>query len=137
MPQLVPYLNFPGNAREAMTFYQECLGGELSIMPFTGTPAAEQVPDAAKDSVMHAILQTGDLLLMASDDPFQPVQDGTGTHLSLNCQSEEEIEQLFARLGEGGNVTMPLAYQFWGAKFGMLTDRYGKSWMFNFDRVQN
>lgn len=136
MTQLVPYLNFSGNAREAMTFYQQCLGGELTIMPFTGTPAAEHVPTAAQDGVMHATLQSGDLLLMASDDPFQPVQDGTGISLSLNCQSEEEIDQLFTRLGEGGKVTMPLADQFWGAKFGMLTDQFGKSWMFNFDRVQ-
>jgi PhnB protein len=136
MPQLVPYLNFSGNCREAMTFYQQCLDGDLNIMPFAGTPAAEHVPAAAQNGVMHATLQSGALLLMASDSPFQPVQDGNGNTLSLNCHSEEEIDHLFAKLGEGGQVTMPLADQFWGAKFGMLTDRFGKSWMFNFDRVQ-
>lgn len=135
MSQLNVYLNFPGNCREAMTFYQQCLGGELTLMPFSDTPMAHEMPAGMdQQSIMHSNLVNGDLMLMASDNPMGPVTSGNAVNLSLNCNGEAEIDSLFEKLAEGGQVTMPLGDQFWGAKFGMLTDKYGFNWLLNYDR---
>ncbi|MBC6991032.1 VOC family protein [Hymenobacter sp. BT491] len=133
--QLIPYLTFNGNCREAMTFYRDCLGGDLQIQSFADTPAvADQMPAEAQQGVMHAILKSGDLVLMASDSGMGQVTNGNSVSLSLDCPSAEEIATLFAKLSEGGTVTMALADTFWGATFGMFTDRYGMSWMLNYDK---
>lgn len=135
-PQLNPYLAFEGNCREAMTFYQQCLGGELLIQSFAGTPAAEYVPADAQQGVLHASLANGSLVLFGSDSGCagQKVTPGDSVALSLNCGSEEEIATCFAKLSEGGSVTMPLADTFWGATFGTLTDRYGMTWLLNYQK---
>src|SRR5262249_13664798 len=90
-------------------------------------------PQEAKDRVMHARLtKGGSILLMASDTmPGAPFQPGTNFSMSIACQSEEEADQLFGALAEGGEGTMPLADMFWGGYFGMLKDRYGIHWMLN------
>jgi PhnB protein len=134
MPELFPYLNFPGTCREAMTFYQQCLGGKLTIMSHEEASMAEELPPELRQAIMHANLVSGPLTLMASDAMHGPVVNGNAVSLSLNCHSDAEIDGLFAKLADGGQVTMPLADQFWGAKFGMLTDRFGILWMLNFDR---
>jgi PhnB protein len=133
MPALNPYLNFDGDCRAAMTFYQACLGGELALQPFgAGMP---NLPPGAEERVMHARLSGGALLLMASDTmPGMPLQVGSNVWLNVNCESLEEIERLFATLGAGGTPVMPLQDTFWGARFGMLRDRFGVQWMFNFEQ---
>ncbi|MDF7812948.1 VOC family protein [Hymenobacter sp. YC55] len=133
-PQLTPYLIFKDNCRAAMQFYQQCLGGQLDIQTFTGTPAAEHVPADAQDGVLHARLENENIVLFGSDAGSQPVMEGNNVALSLNCGSDEEIESYYARLTEGGNVTMPLADTFWSAKFAMFTDQFGISWMLNYDK---
>lgn len=133
-PQLNPYLAFDGNCREAMHFYQQCLGGQLDIQLFAGTPAAEHVPAEAQNGVLHARLETETLLLFASDAGSQPITQGNNVALSLNCGSNEEIEIYYAKLTEGGNVTMPLGDTFWSAKFAMFTDQFGINWMLNYDK---
>ncbi|WP_375433889.1 VOC family protein [uncultured Hymenobacter sp.] len=131
-PQLNPYLAFKGNCREAMQFYQQCLGGQLDIQPFAGTPAAEHVPADAQDEILHAQLLNENIVLFASDAGSQPITEGNNVALSLNCGSDEEIESYYAKLTEGGTVTMPLADTFWSAKFAMFTDRFGINWMLNY-----
>jgi PhnB protein len=89
-----------------------------------------------KDQTMHAFLKTGDIVIMASDSmPGMELVAGNNVWININCESDEEIERLFKAMGEGGKVVMPLADQFWGAKFGMLNDRYGMHWMFNFQKA--
>lgn len=132
--QLTPYLTFPGTCQAAMTFYQTCLGGELMIQPFAGSPTAEHVGPEAQHGVLHSSLTREGLTLMASDEGMHKVVKGTMVSLSLNCTSEEEIRQYFARLSEGGTVTMPLQDTFWGATFGMFTDRFGIDWLLNYDK---
>lgn len=133
MKNITAYLTFDGNCREAMTFYKECLGGELHLMPFSDAPG--DFPKEAKDRVMHARLSNGSAILMASDAmPGKPPQPGSNFSLTIDCESLEEIERLFTALGQNGQVTMPLHDAFWGARFGMLKDRLGIHWMFNFDR---
>ncbi|MCB0727869.1 MAG: VOC family protein [Ignavibacteriae bacterium] len=135
MTQINAYLTFDGNCREAMTFYHRCLGGYLEIIPFEGSPMAKTMPEEMLHQVMHANIRKEQLVLMASDGGGMKGQlvKGNTINLSLNCSSDEEIEEYFNKLSEGGKITMPLAEQFWGAKFGMLTDKFGIDWMLNYD----
>ncbi len=133
MKAVTTYLTFDGNCREAMTFYGNCLGADLHAMPFSDMPG--NVPAQAKDRIMHARLIKGTTLLMASDSmPGMPFQQGNNFSVSVECESLEEIERLFAAIGENGAIKMPLQDVFWGARFGMLTDRFGINWMFNFEK---
>jgi PhnB protein len=135
MTQLNPYLRFNGNCREAMTFYKECLGGELAVQTVGESPLAGQMPPEAKQNVMHASLTKGDLVLLASDTMAPgDIIKGTSISLSLNCSSEEEIRTYFSNLSVGGKITYPLHVEFWGAIFGILTDKYGNEWYLNYDK---
>ena len=135
MAQLNPYLAFSGNCREAMTFYQGCFGGELTMQTMGESPMGEQTPAEAKDHIMHSQLTKGGLVIMASDmgGAEEPAQ-GSAVTLSLSCSSEEEIQTLFSKLAAGGQVTHPLQVEFWGATFGTLTDKFGMNWMLNYDK---
>jgi PhnB protein len=134
MAQLNVYLTFNGNCREAMEFYHSCFGGDFEINMFGDMPDGSTPED--KDRVMHANIRSGEFVLMASDtgSRYPHVSTGSSISLSLNCTSEEEIDDLFAKVSDGGRVTMPLDDTFWGAKFGMFTDKFGMPWMMNYDR---
>ncbi len=134
MKAIVTYLNFNGNCREAMKFYQRCLGGELSIMPFSEAPG--DFPKEAKDRVMHArVTKDGTTLLMASDTmPGSNFVQGTNFSISIDCQGAEETDRLFNAFSENGKIIMPLQDAFWGARFGILRDQFGINWMFNFEK---
>ena len=87
-----------------------------------------------KNNILHAVLKAGDLTMMFSDSGNKDeVISGTNLSLSLNFNVLEEMEKTFEALSEGGNITMPLQNTFWGARFGMLTDKFGFHWMFNHD----
>ncbi|HEY4363022.1 MAG TPA: VOC family protein [Bryobacteraceae bacterium] len=137
MKGLVAYLNFDGQTREAMTFYAKCLGAKLEIFSF-GDQMGEGLPkemEPVKDRTMHAALSMGaGAILMASDTmPGMPLTAGNNFSVSVHPESVEEVERLFAALGEGGTVRMPLTDAAWGARFGMLTDKFGIQWMFNYE----
>ena len=126
--RLNPYLIFSGNAREAMEFYANALGGELKINTF-GEFGDSGAPEA--NLVMHAQLETpAGFTLMASDAP-PGMEVGTvgGFAVSLSGDDEAELRGYWDKLSEGGQVTMPLEKQMWGDIFGMLDDRFGVSWM--------
>jgi PhnB protein len=126
---------FNGNCEEALNFYAECLNGKIEqLMRFEGSPAEEMA--ASKQDVLHATFVAEGLMMMASDGGKDaPTEtDGGKVHLSLNFDSVEEEERVYNALAEGGRQTMPLQDTFWGARFGMLTDRYGINWMFNYDK---
>lgn len=133
---LTPYLSFNGTCHDAMTFYQQSLGGELTIQHFAGSPAAEHMSAEAQQGVLHAVLQNEGFTLMASDAGMQKITKGNMVSLSINCHSPEEIQRLFSQLSAGGTVTMALEDTFWGATFGMFTDRFGIDWMLNYDKPQ-
>ena len=141
MAQIHAYLTFDGETREAMEFYHHCLGGDLEIQTVGESPMAEEVLAEAHDRVLHSSLRDGELVLMASDrldhgGENRQLVKGNAVHLSLNCTSKEEIQTCFASLSRGGEVTMPLQEQFWGALFGMLTDQFGMHWMLNYELEQ-
>ncbi len=132
MKDLTTYLMFDGQCRDAMTFYAKHFGAELQMSSFAEAPG-----DLAgdKDRIMHARLDKGGTsILMASDVmPGAPFNRGADISVAVGCDSAEEIAELFSAFSEDGTVTMPLNDTFWGARFGMLTDRFGINWMFNFD----
>jgi PhnB protein len=136
MAQLTPYLNFDGNCREAMNFYKDCLGGELVVQTVGEMPAmAAMMPPHMKDHILHSTLRSGDIVIMASDLNRQQRIEGNTVHLCINCKTEEELTTFFSGLADGGNITEPLADMPWGGKFGSLTDKFGKYWLFNFQKV--
>ena len=127
MQALTPYLAFNGTCREAMEFYKSILGGNLEMMTFENSPP--EMPVADKTKIMHATLTVDSLVLMASDSPSHPIEMGNSVSLSFNCNTLEEINSLYARFAVGGKETMPLQDTFWGARFGILTDKFGIHWM--------
>ena len=137
MAQLNPYLNFNNNCREAMTFYKECLGGELSLQTVGESPAmAAQMPPDMKNKILHSSLTSGTVTIMGSDLSREDRIEGNTVHLSLSCESEKELNSVFSKLSEGGKVTEPITDMPWNAKYGSLTDKFGKHWLFNFQKGQ-
>lgn len=133
--QIQAYLSFNGNCREAMLFYQECLGGELCFQTIGESPLSEKMPDQMKDCILHATLSRGSLLLLASDMVgSEGLKKGNGVSLSLSCDSEAELKDCYTRLCNGGRATHPLELSFWGALFGDLTDQYGNHWLLHFQQ---
>lgn len=134
MTQINVYLTFDKNCAEAMTFYKDCLGGELTLHKVEGSAMEAHCPTAMKDMIMHANLINGGITLMASDNLMSgELIRGNANSLSLNCSSEEELRSYFDALSVGGHIIQPVKEQFWGAIFGMFVDKFGITWMLNFD----
>ncbi len=130
--KLNPYLNFNGTAEKAIKLYESALGAKTDrIMRFGDIPDFKVEPEH-KNRVMHAALFIGEGVVMVSDcQPDQPFASGDNVHVSLDCDDVADVTKKFEALAVGGKVLMPLQDMFWGAKFGMLKDAYGISWMFN------
>ncbi len=132
MTQLNPYVRFnDGKCREAMMFYQECIGGELTFQTVGETPMVKDMPPEKSTLIMHATLKNGGVELYASDMMRDKAVVGDNIALSLNTTTEAETNAIFEKLSRGGSVFMPVEKQFWGALFGVLTDKYGVEWMVN------
>jgi PhnB protein len=129
--RLNPYISFHRNAREAMTYYQSVLGGDLVIDTFATFDGMVADP-SDKDLVMHSQLTTSDgIVLMGADTPSEmPYTAPAGVSMSVSSDDESRIAALFSAFAADGTVTLPFDTQVWGAKFGMVTDRFGIGWMF-------
>lgn len=131
--QIQSYLFFDGRCEEAVEFYRRTLGAEVEmLMRIKDSPEPlppGRVPPGSKDKVMHASFRIGDSVVMASDGRCQGQPNFQGFALSLSVADQHEAEQRFAALSEGGQVQMPLGPTFFSPCFGMLTDRFGVSWM--------
>lgn len=138
MIQISPYLTFNGNCREAMTFYQTCLGGELSLQTVAETPMADQCLAGMQQQIMHSILEKNGAVLMATDMTRpEGVKPGNDMAISINFDSEEEIRTCYSELTSGGEVIDPLKEAFGNSLFGVVQDRYGKVWMLNHEKGNN
>jgi PhnB protein len=131
-----PYLNFQSNAREAMTFYQQVFGGELTMSTFAEYQASED--PAEQDKIMHAQLSTtGGLALMAADTPNgMDYKPGNNYSVSLSGDDEGTLRGHWEKLSDGGTVVMPLDKAPWGDSFGMCIDKFGTSWLVNISGSQ-
>lgn len=128
--QLNPYLSFNGTCEEAFRFYQSCLGGDVAMQVKWGnTPVAAEVPPEWHEKIVHTRLVAGDLTLMGADSPPDRYQPPGSTSNMLRMETVEEAERVFAVLGEGATVHMPIGETFFALRFGMLIDRFGIPWM--------
>ena len=126
------YLNFDGKCEEALEFYKRALGAEVQmLMRFKDSPEPPPpgCPPPNPDKVMHASFRIGDTMLMASDGRAAGKPSFQGISLSLTVPTEVEADKAFNALAEGGQVQMPLAKTFFSARFGMVADKFGVSWM--------
>lgn len=129
--KLNPYILFNGNAEEALNFYRDALGGEISQL---GRYGESPMPcdDAEKNLIMHARLEfDGNLVMISDSSQGRKVGEGDNVQLSVEVESMERINEVFAKMSNGGVVMMELQDMFWGARFGMLKDKFGIRWMFN------
>jgi PhnB protein len=130
--KLNAYLLFNGNCEEAIKFYEKCLGGKIvAMLPHKGTPAEKHAPPGWENKILHARLDVGDQMLLASDCPPDAFKVPQGFSVCLGVTDPKDAEQYFHALEDGAKVTMPIQKTFWSPMFGMLTDRYGIPWIIN------
>lgn len=132
---LDPYLIFNGNASEAIAYYEKAIGAKVvQVSRYSDAPEGTHPPEVA-NHVMHARLEIdGHALLISDDNPGNEVTPGSNFWVTLQYPDTAQVDQHFAALAEGGSVVQALTDTFWGARFGMLTDRFGIRWMFNATR---
>lgn len=124
------YLNYGGNCEQAFRFYEQHLGGKILMMSrFSDSPAAGQFPPELRNGIIHARIEIGGTVIMASDAPPDRFQPMRSAYLSLGCGSNEEAERVHKLLADGGEIFMPLQETFFAARFSMLRDKFGTSWM--------
>lgn len=139
MAAINPYLTFNGNCEEAFLFYQSVFGGEIPYMgKFKDMPAQSGMDLSAADAekIMHVAYPISkETILMGSDtsETHGKFSAGNNFAISVNTDSTEEADKIFNGLSAGGTITMPMEQTFWGAYFGMFTDKFGINWMVNFD----
>jgi len=140
MPHINPYLTFSGNCEEVFEFYKAAFGGEFAAkVRFKDTQTEQPMPVDEGEKIMHVSLPIGKgTLLMGSDMPksMGAVTPGNLFSISVNTDSENEATTIFNKLSSGGKVSMPLQKTFWGAFFGMFTDKFGVRWMVSYDYQQ-
>ncbi|HEV3417712.1 MAG TPA: VOC family protein [Pirellulales bacterium] len=128
-----PYLNFDGRCEEAIEFYRKALGAEIEmLMRYKDSPEPcppGMMPPGSEAKVMHVSFRVGDTTLMASDCHCKGQPNFQGISLSLSLANEAEADKRFAALADGGKVGMPLGKTFFSSRFGVVTDRFGVTWM--------
>lgn len=142
-----PYLNFNGNTEEAFNHYKKVFGGEFAmLMRYKDVPegvemdgcidmAGEQTPKNEENYIMHIALPIGNSIIMGSDVPARMEQAvfGSSVLLSFSAESRNEATRIYNELAEEGKAIMPMDDAFWGAYYGMLTDKFGIHWMVSYD----
>jgi PhnB protein len=134
MIKINPYLTFAGDTEEAFTFYRSVFGGEFSSLSrFKDTPQTDDLTEREKNQIMHVALPLGNGSVLMANDVLESrghrLSVGNNVTLSAEAGSKAEADKFFGGLSTGGKVTVPLADMFWGAYFGMVTDKFGIHWM--------
>ncbi|SAK89240.1 3-demethylubiquinone-9 3-methyltransferase [Caballeronia fortuita] len=136
--QVQPYLFFEGRCEEAITFYRESLGAQVVMtMRYSENPEAAKaetasgcgIPPGSENKIMHAALTIGDSMVMASDGMCSGTPEFKGVSLSLTANDEQQAEKFFSALSNGGQVQMPMTQTFFARRFGMVSDKFGVTWM--------
>lgn len=136
--KVVPYLYFNGNAKEAIVFYAEAFkGAEVQTMTYGDRP---EMPESAEngDKILHSMITVGSEVFYISDSLGErETTQGSNIQINLNCDSEDEINFIYEKLSQSGAVIAPLADTFWGARFGMLKDKFGVFWSLNYQKTEH
>lgn len=138
MKTVYPCLNFDGNAREAFDYYRTVFGGSFqAVMYFREMEGISQLPDDERDRIAHISLPIGNSVLIAADSlpsyMDKPLVVGNNFYVTVEPESGEEADRIFAMLSDGGAVEMPLGRTEWAEKFGVCADKFGIQWMINYD----
>jgi PhnB protein len=127
--QLQTYLNYGGNCEEAFTFYEEHLGGKITMLMRHGEQPGGQSPPGLEGKVLHARLNLGGTELLGADVQAERFQPMRSAYLSLTVDSDTDADRIYAVLSDKGDVFMPMQETFFASRFAMLRDRFGTSWM--------
>jgi PhnB protein len=130
MPSLTAYLSFNGNCREAMTFYQACLGGTLTLQTLDEYSLEEDSP--LSHCIVNATLIRDELMLVGTDLLPTDWKRGNNISLLLRCESETDMKNCYRKLATGGKQTQPPQRTAENALFGTLTDKFGNEWLLNY-----
>ena len=134
--KLYTYLNYGGNCRQAFEFYVEHLGGRITMLTTHGEqPTGSTVPPEWKNAVLHARIDLGETTVLGADIPPDRFQPMRSAYLTLMLESVSEAERIYALLGDGGQIFMPMNETFFAHRFAMLRDRFGTSWMLIHERA--
>ena len=134
MARVEPYLYFTGNCRQAMEFYKDVFGGDLSITLYGDVKEDQRPDDMPGDQVLHAYLKNDSFVIMASDVAQREYNLGNNVQVNVSCESEEEISGFFDKLSQSGKIDQKIHDTFWGAKFGKLTDQFDIPWLLNYQK---
>jgi PhnB protein len=128
--KLNTFLNFGGNCEEAFRFYEQHLGGRITML-MRRAEGGNQGPTwpGWEQSIQYAIMDLGETQLMASDVPPDRFQPMRSVYLSLTVASADEAERVWGMLSDGGQIFMQMEETFFATRFGQLRDRFGTSWM--------
>lgn len=129
--RLIPYLTFDGQTEEAMTYYADVFGGEVVQLQRYKSAPGMQIPEGYEEKVLHGRVQVGDVVMYFSDAKREAVS-GNIISLTMEFDTEEQVDRAFELLAKDGTVFMQLDKMFWGAKYGKLMDKYGVHWDLNY-----
>ncbi len=133
--KLHTYLNYGGNCEQAFRFYEQPLGGKvMAMMTHAQAPAQTGVAPEQKNTILHARMELGDTVIMASDVPPDRFEPMRSAYLSLAVGSSSEAERIFGLLSDGGQIFMPLQETFFALRFAILRDKFGALWMIVHER---
>jgi PhnB protein len=134
--RLNTFLNFGGNCEAAFRFYEQHLGGQITMLMRHGEqPTPSEAPPDWIGKVLHARMNLGGTELLGADIPgYQPMRSA---YLSLSVSSDEEAERVYGLLSDGGQLFMPMQETFFASRFAMLRDKFGTSWMLIHPRAQS
>jgi PhnB protein len=137
MMQLNTYLNFNGNCEQAFRFYEQYLGGKVTmLMRYSEQPDPQNVPPGTENLVLHARMELGGTFLLGSDMPPGRQQPMRSVYLTLSIDTSEEAERVYKLLSDGGEIFMPIQETFFAHRFAMFRDKFGTSWMILHGRPQ-
>jgi len=124
------YLTFNGNCRQAMKFYQKCLGGKLTFQTVSKTPEANRLPQQAQKYIVQATLHKDDLILVGSDlVGDEGLLKGNAVCMLLHCKTKTKAKDVYRRLSKNGQPTQPLVKNYFGIVMGGITDQFGYRWI--------
>lgn len=133
---VTPYLTFNDNCEDALNFYVRALKADIRMISRGKDSPPEHQQKGFENNVMHAELKVGHGTILASDSFGRKVPAGENYSLTLNFENVDELNEAWQKMSDGANITMQLGDMFWGARFGMMRDKFGVNWMFNCEKKQ-
>lgn len=139
MLRLTPFLLFDGNCAEAMEFYKQCFGGELTLTRLGDTPMKAQFSPEQHHKVTYALLKSGLVEFSATDwlHPVHQRQPGNTTSMYVTGESFDELSRVFNKLRVGADLEFLVELQEMPfGIYGRFADRYGVEWYFRGGNVR-